>query len=138
MNATKPLLFLALLISFRSFAQDSLPPVYEIKADTASIQYISPAYWEKLEDRDGEFTIAEIRNQSLTGKFHKPGTNSFFNDTVAKTHWIRFRLKNVTEYTVKISIGSGSELSDFYVVTANDSIAHFATGGKYPGHKKDG
>jgi signal transduction histidine kinase len=27
MNATKPLLFLALLISFQSLAQDSLPPV---------------------------------------------------------------------------------------------------------------
>ena len=28
MNATKPLLFLALLIGFRSFAQDPLPPAH--------------------------------------------------------------------------------------------------------------
>jgi signal transduction histidine kinase len=124
--------------AFAAAAQDSLLGCYPIISDTAFNQYIGPGYWEKLEDIDGKFTIEEVRSPALSAKFHKPGTNSLFKDTVAKTHWMRFGMKNMSEGSIKVSIGSGSELSDFYLVKANDNIAHFATGWKYPWGKKEG
>jgi len=51
-------------------AQDNLPRVYEIKTDTASIN-IPDSCWQMLGDAEGEWTINQVSQSLLSGKFHQ-------------------------------------------------------------------
>ena len=58
-----------LLALIKTIAQNNLPPVYEIKSDTAYEQDLDSAYWQVLEDKAGTLKIDEVSNQPLAGKF---------------------------------------------------------------------
>ena len=74
----KPVLFLSLLTLFYSanlFAQSSLPPVFEIKNDTA--KYFEPdnAYWQILEEKRSRSLNTFTRLENKTGEKVVTGEN---------------------------------------------------------------
>ena len=57
----------------QGLAQTYLPPVYEIKSDTALMQVLDDSLSQKLEDKEGKWTIGEVSKLPLVEKFHTPG-----------------------------------------------------------------
>ncbi len=55
----KALALLVLLVSCfpEAIAQNSLPPVYEIKTDTTFLQILPQQYWQMLPDKGGKLKI---------------------------------------------------------------------------------
>ncbi|HEX6848941.1 MAG TPA: ATP-binding protein [Chitinophagaceae bacterium] len=132
MKATKTLLLLALLIGFRSVAQESLPPVYEIKSDTAFEQVLDNVYWQVLEDRTGKLKIEQV----TTIPFQNSRDSKI--DTTLHTYWLRYRLRNTLSNEINISLATKSDQSDFYLFRGAERPKHFVTGSMYPWNKKDG
>jgi len=62
-----------LLLTFLTtiiFAQNVLPPVYEINTDTAVNITLDDAYWQMLEDPEGKWTIDEVSRPPIADRFH--------------------------------------------------------------------
>jgi len=135
MKATKPLLFLALLVSFRSLAQDSMPPVYLIKADTASIM-IPDTCWQMLEDAEGKWAIDQVSQSPLAEKFH--GKREIHSSTTA--YWVRYRLKNKLAHEAHIYFESNyyPKSLDLYTKAEGSPWEHQKTGYFLPWSKRDG
>ncbi len=79
------------------FAQQELPPVYEIKTDTAVAIRLDDAYWQMLEDPEGKWTIDEVSRSPIADKFHAntTETNGILGvDYSINTFWLRYRFKN--------------------------------------------
>jgi two-component system NtrC family sensor kinase len=124
---TKTLL-LALFITLKSLGQDSLPPVYEIKADTA-ISVIGKQYWQMLEDTAGKLSIQDVRRPEIAKKFH--GDNTEFTGMGflgLKDYWIRFRLKNTTGKDQGLVFPVISIRSDYYIFRVNGVLDHLKSG----------
>jgi len=110
------------LISSVTIAQNNLPPVFEIKTDTALIDTLPNTYWQILEDKDGILIFEQV-SKFRADKFHY-NTSGNINRRIS-TYWIRFTLKNSTNHTLKIGfydqfIGT----SDYYVIKGNRIINH--------------
>src|SRR5215831_18725793 len=90
--------FLFLLLSVKTFAQNNLPPVYEIKTDTAVANFPDSSC-QVLEDAEGKYTIEQVSQFPLATKFH---SNTGINHSV-NTYWVRFRIKNDMIHEAKIS-----------------------------------
>ena len=129
---------LLLFLLIKGAAQINLPPVYEIKTDTAMVQYLENRFWQILEDKDGQWTIEQVSKPPLSDKFHKRDTVIQGIDTVVKTYWFRFRLKNVMKVAAKISLDAYFERDDYYVLDQKGFINHFVTGRNVPWKIKDG
>ena len=164
MNATKPLPFLAQLISFRSLAQDSLPSVnktfllfilslllfvrtiaqnnlpltYEIGIDTAAKVDLPNNYWQLMEDRTGKLRIEEVTKSPFADKFRKRDTVLNGVDTVAHTYWLRYRLKNVMAKPLEIALPAAAAISEIYIFRGTGKPEHFVSGWSTPWSKKDG
>ena len=77
-----------------TFAQSSLPPVYEIKSDTALSQKLDSSFWQKLEDKEGKWTFEDVSKSPLSEKFHIKGLKAAGIDTnKIYTVWTRYRLR---------------------------------------------
>ena len=132
------LLSFILIVALKSIAQVNLPDVFEIKTDTTFFQYLSSSQWQMLEDKGGDWTIEKVSKSPLSDKFHKRDTVIQGIDTVVKTYWFRFRLKNVMNVPAKISLDAYFERDDYYVLDQKGSISHFVTGRGVPWKNKDG
>jgi len=104
-------------------AQTSLPPVYEIRSDTAGLQELDSSYWQKLEDKEGKWTISDVIKLPLSGKFHSPGSKAAPGiDTInVHTYWYRYSLRNITPLVAKISLTSIASYFDVFIIN-NDSL----------------
>ena len=51
------------------YAQHDLPPIYEIKSDTAFEQDLGNNYWQMLEDKEGKWTIDQITRPPFSNQF---------------------------------------------------------------------
>jgi two-component system NtrC family sensor kinase len=134
------LLIVFYLFSFTMLmAQATWPPVYEIKSDTAAIQTLDNSFWQKLEDKDGKWTIDEVSKLPLSVKFHAPGLKAAGTDTSAvHAYWQRYRLKNTMDHDAKIALSSGTDYFDVYI-TGKDTIpVQFHSGLLQDWNKKDG
>ncbi len=138
MKKTFILLCSLLFLFIKTKAQNNLPPVYEIKSDTAFEQDLDSAYWQVLEDKTGTLKIDEVSNQPLAGKFQGITAKIKSLDTSIHTYWFRYRLKNATDKEINIALDSRADQSDFYVFQGSDKPKHFVTGNTYPRNKKDG
>ena len=132
------LLSFILIFAVKTIAQVNLPDVFEIKTDTTFFQYLSGSQWQILEDKEGRWTIEQVSKSPLSDKFHKRDTVIQGIDTVVKTYWFRFRLKNVMNMPAKISLDAYFERDDYYVLDQKGSINHFVTGRDVPWKNKDG
>jgi len=127
-----------LLWAVNAIGQINLPDVFEIKTDTTFFQYLSGSQWQILEDKNGKWTIEDVGKPPLSNNFHKRDTILKGIDTVVKTYWFRFRLKNVMDRQAKISLDAYFERDDYYILRQNGSITHFVTGSNVPWKNKDG
>ena len=132
------LLSFILILVANAIAQVNLPDVFEIKNDTAIFQYLNSSQWQILEDKEGRWTIEQVSKPPLSEKFHKRDTVIQGMDTVVKTYWFRFRLKNIMNVPAKISLDAYFERDDYYVLDQKGSIRHFITGRGVPWKNKDG
>ncbi len=122
-----------------SLAQTSLPPVYEIKSDTALIQIPDSSFWQKLEDKEGKWSIADVSNLPLSQKFHTSGLKADGIDTNnIHTYWQRYRLKNIMDKEAAISLTAPVDYFDVFIIK-NDSLqAQYHSGFLQEWDKKDG
>ena len=101
------LLCLWLLLCIKTTAQNNLPPIYEINADTAYIN-LPDSSWQMLEDPDGNWTINQVNQSSFTKNFHGDMVVAYPVDT----YWMRYRLKNNLPHEVKIYVVGFAYLFD--------------------------
>ena len=132
------MVILLVAFSFVANAQNNLPPVYEIKLDTAFEQDLDSSYWQVLEDKTGTLKIEEVSNQPFAGKFQGSTSKIKSIDTTIHTYWFRYILKNVTGKEINIALSSRADQSDFYVFDSSDKPKHFVTGSAYSYNKRDG
>ena len=67
-----------MLLFTTTFAQNTLPPVYEIKSDTASYVNLERTDWQILEDQKGALTIDDISKPPLSNRFHVYDSAKYF------------------------------------------------------------
>ena len=130
---------IGLLVFLNGFSQTDLPPVFEIKSDTAKIQVLDSTYWQKLEDKIGKWTFDEVRNSPLAEKFHiqiVSEDRSTADDV--HTHWQRYRLKNTMAATYSFSLSSPVDEFDVYIIRSNGNIEHYRSGWLREWDEKDG
>jgi signal transduction histidine kinase len=117
-----------------AFAQNNLPPVYEIRTDTAYTS-IPDSCWQMLEDVNGKWTINEVNQSPLGEKFH---SNTGINSSVT-TYWVRYRIKNDMVHEAKISFSSNlAAYFDIFIKQADSTWKHKKTGYFLPWSERDG
>ncbi len=118
-------------------AQNSLPPVFEIKTDTTLMQILPKQYWQMLPDKGGKLKIDDVSKLPLANHFFYRGqtTNA---DTVENVYWIRYQIKNTTDREAKISLNSISDYDDFYLQKPDSSWMHLSSGSSRELDLKDG
>ncbi len=123
-------------------AQNNLPPVYEIKSNTALINTLPNTYWQMLEDKDGKLSFEEVSKLPVTDKFHYDAAK--FNELNISIHayWFRYVLKNTMDHDAKIYLGDSdrfqNEQSDFYLIHSDGKLAHEINGFLTPWNKLSG
>src|SRR6476646_6981593 len=118
-----------------AFAQNNLPPVFEIKADTIDHVKLVDSNWQMLEDKTAKLTIDQVSQPPITNQFHS-------NTVPAKgvnTYWFRYRLKNTMTQEVEIAISEGLvSYGDIYTKNAKGQWDHKMNGRYVPWSKRDG
>ncbi|WP_428665638.1 sensor histidine kinase [Runella sp.] len=127
--------FLFVGISLVCCGQNPLPPIYEIKSDTAFLQHFSADQWQMLEDKDGKLTLNEVLHSGH--RFHYRGAKTP-TDTVSQTYWFWYRLKNTMNREARVSLNSVSDYDDFYVSQPNKTWKHLRSGLMNNWQQKDG
>jgi two-component system NtrC family sensor kinase len=122
----------------KATAQTNLPAVFEIRTDTIFFQNLDNSQWQMLEDKEGKWTIEQVNSLPLSAKFHRRDSVIHGADTVVKTYWFRFRLRNLMSLPAKISLDAYFERDDYYIMLQDGSIRHYVTGRHVPWKNKDG
>ena len=131
-------LFLIFLTA-SAFGQSSLPPVYEIKADTPTVK-LNDKYWQMLEDSTGEWSIKDVTVTPITDKFHPNNTASTgLGYGSLKHYWQRLRLKNITGKDVRIVFNNSPYVDrfDLFVFHSNGQQDHLVSGWGVPYSQRD-
>src|SRR5450755_4938032 len=138
MKKRLPLFFIGLIYFTICYAQHDLPPIYEIKSDTAFEQDLGNNYWQLLEDKDGKWTIDQVTRSPFSNQFSNGVSAKSAFDTTIHVYWLRYRLINLTGKEISIALHSRSEQDDYYIFNNGNKEQHFVTGYLYPWNKKDG
>jgi signal transduction histidine kinase len=126
-------------VSSQAFSQTSLPPVYEIISDTAKVQILDKSFWQKLEDKEGKWTIEDVIKLPLSEKFHFQGEKTIDIDTNGiHTYWHRYRLRNRMDHDVKISLTNNNDYFDVFIVIKDSVTKQYHTGFFLDWEKRDG
>jgi len=112
---------------FKTIGQTYLPPVYEIRNDTALSTTLLPEYWKILEDKENKLTIEQVSRPLVANEFHFNKTkDDYFNYSI-HTYWFCYRLRNAMNHDAEIGFGS-----DYDEQTGNlQSTYYFYCGGKW-------
>src|SRR5580700_5062939 len=122
------LLTLSCTLATALIGQNKLPPVYEIKSDTALRQILGNEFYQVLEDKKGGWTIEQVIKPPVSTLFHYRAARLANRDTMSKTYWLRYTLKNVTGQNIKIDLDCSSDRSDFYLFDSAGHYTHLQTG----------
>jgi len=135
-------IYLPIIIFFAlaniSKAQDNLPPVYEITADTALHLVIPDKYWQSLEDPSGSLTIGQVSSAQYSSKFHYNTTRTKEINYDINTYWTRYRLKNTLNHPVKVAIPANVTYAWLYIPKTNSQWLVQTNGDFVPWSKLDG
>ena len=135
------LLFSWLFVFAHAYAQNNLPPVYQITTDTA-ITTLPEKFWQILEDKEGDLSFDQVSRSPVSDHFHYNTVNSQHVDHSIHSYWFRFILKNATDYTAKFCVDDTlnhySEKSDFYFISPNGITTHKANGLFTPWSQRSG
>jgi two-component system, NtrC family, sensor kinase len=116
----------------QAIAQNNLPPVYEIKTDTAANITLDNAYWQMLEDTERRWTIDEVSQSPVADKFHASTTKIKGVDYYINTFWLRYHFKNSMGHEARITIPRHVTHADLYTQTSSGKWNHKMTGTKVP------
>jgi two-component system, NtrC family, sensor kinase len=141
------ILLLPLLILIKcARSQTNLPPVYDIRSDTATETEIPHGYWKMLEDREGGLTFQQVTQSPVAEKFHfNPKQINQF-DFGIHTYWFCYRIRNVMDHDAEIGFGldnaddifkDANERSDFYL-NRNGQWSKYENGVLTPRRKLNG
>ncbi|MEO7446023.1 MAG: 7TM diverse intracellular signaling domain-containing protein, partial [Ferruginibacter sp.] len=119
-------------------AQNNLPPVYEIKSDTAYQQELSHNYYQVLDDKQGNRTIDQVNKLPLSNQFRDRNFKPQGVDTSVNTYWFRYILKNTTDHDISIAVDAYGDKNDYYVFDSTGKITHYLTGTEVAWSKKNG
>ena len=123
-----------------TFAQNNLPIIYEIKADTLTYISLNAEYWQMLEDRAGKWEIEQVSHSPITEKFNGNPDRIINVDYKIHYYWLRYRLKNIMDKEVKVCLTNitNADQSDFYLFDTTKKWTYYTTGILSPNDKKDG
>jgi two-component system, NtrC family, sensor kinase len=130
--------FIALLLASLSYAQENLPPAYQIQTDTLEYFELDHDFWQVLNDPKATYTINQITQPALSAQFHHLQTGTNHPDNFSSTHWLKYQLKNTMNRRAEIAFSTGSDQSDYYLFRKDSAMAHFITGRTVPWEKRDG
>src|SRR6476620_5275127 len=133
----KFLMLLHIIFPLIIFGQKNLPPVYEINADTASAIRLDDAYWQMLEDPEGEWTIDEVSQSNIADKFHANTTKIKGVDYSINTFWLRYHFKNSMEHEARITIPKDVSSAVLYTRGLDGGWNQKTTGKIVPWSKRD-
>ena len=140
MKAANTLLVLALLISLKSLGQDSidsLPPIYEIRVDSA-VNKLPIKYRQKLEDKGDRLSIEDVLKPENAKKFHFDNSDTTgMGFSSVKDYWFRIRLKNLTGKDQGLVFAAGVMRYDFHVFRSNGKREHLKSGWGVPFSERD-
>lgn len=119
-------------------AQGGLPPVYEIKSDTAYQQELSHKYYQVLDDKVGNWTIDQVNKPPISNQFRDRNFKPQGVDTSVNTYWFRYILKNTTGHDVSIALDAYGDKTEYYVFDSTGKFTHYLLGGLVPWSKKNG
>src|SRR5688500_13808929 len=104
------------------FAQSTLPPAFEIRANK-SVDSIPNNYWQLLVDSAGKWTINDVTSAPVTGLFAEknPGKRGYGYLGI-RNYWIRLKLKNSTPDTLETVFRNRPTVDRFelFVMREND------------------
>jgi len=129
-----------LLYSFISCAQNDLPPVYEINADS-SVGKIPDANWQMLVDTNGNWTVDDVQSPAWTSKFHANNTEATgIGFAGIHTYWQRLYLKNNTGKELKLIFSNipDADRYDLFVFRLAKKTEHLVSGNFVPFSQRDG
>jgi signal transduction histidine kinase len=116
-------------------AQNNLPPVYEIKTDTAEYLTLNDSNWQMLEDRTGNLNIDQVSRSPIADKFH---VNTVSTEGVY-VYWLRYRIKNVMAKKVDVIIPEViPDYGDVYTMKPGGGWDHKMNGRYVPWSQRDG
>ncbi|HEY6977728.1 MAG TPA: ATP-binding protein [Chitinophagaceae bacterium] len=127
-------LLFVISLAFICAAQNNLPPVYEIKTNTAEYLRLNDSNWQMLKDSTGKFTIDQIIQSPFTDQFHfdtlpEKGVN---------VYWFRYRIKNSMSQKEEIAIPENEPYGDVYTQDIKGRWDHRRTGYNVPWSQRDG
>ena len=125
MKTINLLLILIGLFFYKSYAQSSIIPAYEIKSDTATWNSITHTYWQILEDKEGTLTFQDVSDSTGGNYFHDSLPQI---DQNVKTYWIHYRLKNSMNRAAYISIDGNWDFTDTYIHKVNKGWLIYKSG----------
>jgi hypothetical protein len=140
MKAKLLLGFFLFLTTVSALAQSTLPPAYEIKADTPVLK-LPDAYWQMLTDTSGRLTINDIQSPQISARFHINNTQKTGIGFLKLNHyWQRLRLKNSTGKDVKLIFLNNPWVDkyDLYIYRTSGKNEHYVSGEYVPWSKRDG
>ncbi len=121
-STLKKLVALVLLFVIQystAWSQDTFAPVFLITADTAHEYNFSTAQYQILPDKNGRFSIDDVRNTTFSKQFFTRDKTPAQVDTLVNTTWYRYRVKNSLEKEFSVSLFTKAEHSDYYVFRNN-------------------
>jgi hypothetical protein len=130
------LVFIFFISISNLFAQENLPPAFEVLSDTVLEQRLGNAYYQMLEDKEGDWTVQQVSQPPVANLFHSRGESPKVKDTLVKTYWFRYRLKNVMNRQVQIALYVFGGQVDFYVFDKNSPTKHLISGLHVPWSKR--
>ena len=110
------------------YAQETWPPVFEIKTDSGRLK-VDPAYFQILEDTANTYTFEEVRQLSPAFRFET------HNDSKPNAHtcWIRMQVKNALPHDLNVYFCDfNASFMDLYWLDTNQRWQHQRTGEMVP------
>ena len=138
----KKLLWLLLIASFSNSilkAQNKMPAVYQVKADTAKGTFEVPdSNWQILEDPAAKLTIMQVSSPAFGAKFHTNTTRTKGYDYHITNYWLRYTFKNTLTHPVKLYLKETVAYAYLYTLKPDSTWNVQTTGALVPYDKRDG
>src|SRR5438067_1859552 len=115
------------------YANPAFPPAIQISNDTMGFTVIDEAYWQKLNDSNGTWTIRDVSSTALYGSWHQNIKDKGGIGRVVHTYWLRYRLKNAMDRQVDLVVYPNyADAIDYYFQQSDGIWQHQKTGQLVP------
>ncbi|WP_294818600.1 ATP-binding protein [uncultured Flavobacterium sp.] len=127
-----------LLLTLVGYAQDTLPPAFEIAADTAMVQVVPPGRIQYFTERGKQLTLQEVLRLQNPANFKTLPDDRDVEILPGKAFWMRYRISNATGKALGITIPGNTGRADVHIANGLGKWQHFTTGREIPYSERDG